>query len=536
MPFRLFDTFALVAVLATSLLAWPYGFGGSGGRVLYVAPHGSDWFSGTSAAWPMRTIQRAADRVRPGDTVRIMAGVYQERVHLVRGGRPGRRVRFVADTPGSVILDWSRALTGLDAPWTNLGDGIHGLPMTTPVYRMTCDDQTMFRVNRGGLSRLRELTVRPGAFPAFCWESATLYMYLPDGKLPEQCRIITHRPVPEPREWGEFRSANLWVEADHIEIHGMQFKNGIGSSILLWNAEDVVIRDCVFTGASVGVRGNAGRKPARDVRVERCLYHNYPQGSWLRSWLSWLEIYAVYSCSSLVHAVDEGTEVRECLALHVGDGLYLSSRSDQPNRGLVATNNWLAFGTDDAIEFDGPGCHITFRRNLVLNFYQSLGVSPVTQGPTRITENLLLHPNLDSNGSNIKLLGHGPQPDKMTIRNVQIDHNFVFGNWLCWWGETPVEDLTVHDNLFAVRQHKDPIWPTGVTEWSNSVAKLDPDLDDLGCVHGALEKLREAAGQSERERLDRLVEEILSERPGPSWWDDDRHPATRRLRELVGYW
>jgi hypothetical protein len=245
-------------------------------------------------------------------------------------------------------------------------------------------------------------------------------------------------------------------------------------------------------------------------------------------------VYAVYSCSSLVHAVDEGTEVRNCLALHTGDALCLTSRSDQPKRGLIATGNWLAFGTDDAIEFDGPGCHITFRRNLVLDFYQSLGVSPVTQGPTRITENLLLHPNLDSNGANVKLLGHGPHPDKMTIRNVRIDHNFVFGNWLCWWGETLVHDLAVHDNLFAVRHHKDPIWPTGVTEWSNSVQMLDPSLTDLGSVHEALVKLREGASESERKRLDRLADEILSERPGPSWWDDDQHPATRRLRELVG--
>lgn len=327
---RPFDMFALVAVLAGGVLAWPYGFDGPGGRVLYVGPHGSDWFLGTSPAWPMRTIQRAADRVRPGDTVRFLPGIYQERVHLARGGQPGRRVRFLADPPGSVTLDWSRELNSpTRAEWISFSDGIFRLSMSGPVCRLNLGDQTVFRVAWGGLPGLRKLTARPGAFATFCWEAGQLYVFLPDGQHPQASPLTVHRPVPQPRAWGEFRSANLSVEADHIEIHGMQFKNGIGSSILLWNAEDVVIRDCAFSGASVGVRGSRGLKPPRDLVIERCLYHNYPQFDWRLGWLSWLEVYAVYSCSSLVHAVDEGTEVRNCLAVHVGDALCLTSRSNQ---------------------------------------------------------------------------------------------------------------------------------------------------------------------------------------------------------------
>ena len=49
--------------------------------VLVVAPHGSDSASGTAGA-PLKSIQRAVDRLRAGGIVLLRGGVYHQRVSL----------------------------------------------------------------------------------------------------------------------------------------------------------------------------------------------------------------------------------------------------------------------------------------------------------------------------------------------------------------------------------------------------------------------------------------------------------------------
>jgi len=67
-----------------------------------VDPSGNDANSGDITA-PWLTIQHAASRVSPGDTVTIHAGTYQESVNVYRGGTEGGWVTFAAD-PGAVLV------------------------------------------------------------------------------------------------------------------------------------------------------------------------------------------------------------------------------------------------------------------------------------------------------------------------------------------------------------------------------------------------------------------------------------------------
>ncbi len=67
----------------------------------YVSGSGSDTNSGRSAAAPFRTIQRAADLTRPGDTVNIMNGTYGDTsiegvVQIKRSGAPGKAITYRA--------------------------------------------------------------------------------------------------------------------------------------------------------------------------------------------------------------------------------------------------------------------------------------------------------------------------------------------------------------------------------------------------------------------------------------------------------
>ncbi len=71
----------------------------------HVAAEGSDENSGLSgdAAW--RTLQHAADRVRPGDTVLIAAGSYPGTVYFRNSGEPGKPITFRAAPGEKVVID-----------------------------------------------------------------------------------------------------------------------------------------------------------------------------------------------------------------------------------------------------------------------------------------------------------------------------------------------------------------------------------------------------------------------------------------------
>lgn len=82
---------------------------------IHVAKNGDDAHAGTQSA-PVRTIQRAAERAQPGDTITVHEGVYRECVRPPRGGTsdqqrivfraaPGERVEIKGS---EVIKNWSK--------------------------------------------------------------------------------------------------------------------------------------------------------------------------------------------------------------------------------------------------------------------------------------------------------------------------------------------------------------------------------------------------------------------------------------------
>ncbi|MEV1143256.1 right-handed parallel beta-helix repeat-containing protein [Micromonospora sp. NPDC049799] len=86
------------------------------GRYLFVSGNGDDKRSGTSAAQPVRTLQKAADLAKPGDTVLVMNGTYANGnansnvVTVKRGGTASRPVTIAAHPghkPLIKVKNWS---------------------------------------------------------------------------------------------------------------------------------------------------------------------------------------------------------------------------------------------------------------------------------------------------------------------------------------------------------------------------------------------------------------------------------------------
>jgi hypothetical protein len=75
-----------------------------GADTLHVAPDGDDAGSGAQES-PFRTIQKAAEVARAGDTVLVRAGVYRGRVMLRSSGEPERPIVFKAASRERPVVD-----------------------------------------------------------------------------------------------------------------------------------------------------------------------------------------------------------------------------------------------------------------------------------------------------------------------------------------------------------------------------------------------------------------------------------------------
>jgi len=83
----------------------------SGGKTFLVAPSGSDANPGTPKQ-PFRTIQRAADVMRPGDTCFVRAGVYRETVRPACSGDQDAPITFAAYQDEKVVISGADPITG----------------------------------------------------------------------------------------------------------------------------------------------------------------------------------------------------------------------------------------------------------------------------------------------------------------------------------------------------------------------------------------------------------------------------------------
>lgn len=107
---------------------------------IYVSPTGDDAHSGATPAQAFRTLARAAEALRPGDTCWLRGGVYREAVRLAVSGTLGHPITFAAYPGEHPILDGSDVVVG---PWARASGGIWEAPVAGPVDAVFCDGRLM---------------------------------------------------------------------------------------------------------------------------------------------------------------------------------------------------------------------------------------------------------------------------------------------------------------------------------------------------------------------------------------------------------
>ena len=535
------DSVAILAViLSFALWVPPAGFLRSASKI-YVSPTGRNWGSGADPSRALSSIQRAVDLARAGDEIVVLPGHYRERVCIRRSGLPSRPIRLRAWKPGTVVVSGQHpGWPGNGTVWRAEGVGIYSTAPPWPIYSLRADGLSMLPCE--SLSCLRALTQLPHAGGAFHQAPEKLYVYLPGKAQPGERCIEAHGPVPAPLANGVWRAANVWVAGDYIHLEGIHFDWGVASGVRVWRGRGVVVRHCLLTGTRFGIMAACGIKPSRDLVVEHCAYHNYPEAEWRRHWLPKDTLYERVKGHCLLLSMDDGAVVRHNLVVHANDGVKVTNVDAHIRTGAEVSDNLIAYCTDDAIEFDGQARMIRFRHNLVYDCHESLGTSPVLVGPVDISRNLFLHPSDGINGAQVKLLNPGLRrgpPLNGPIRNVRIHHNTFVGNWLCWWNESPVEDVSVSHNVFAVQRMSTPPWPTGVTEQNNLYVEPSvPGGTNPGRAPRWLSNELAASRQDEAARPRGPSEwrgatppgrRWTMPRPGPQWLDWRSSPATRPL-------
>lgn len=99
-------------------------------RTYHVSPHGSDTASG-SPDHPFRSIQHAAEQAQPGDTVRIHAGIYRERIDPPRGGHSVEApITFEAAGDGEAVICGSEIVSG----WCHEAGGIWRVDLPAELF------------------------------------------------------------------------------------------------------------------------------------------------------------------------------------------------------------------------------------------------------------------------------------------------------------------------------------------------------------------------------------------------------------------
>ena len=104
-----------------------------------VSIDGLDSNPGTSAR-PFRTIQKAADAMKAGDTCIVRGGIYRETVRPKVSGKPGATVRFVAYPGEKVILKGTEPIAG---PWQVYRDTIYQTKVDREFIQLFLDEAMM---------------------------------------------------------------------------------------------------------------------------------------------------------------------------------------------------------------------------------------------------------------------------------------------------------------------------------------------------------------------------------------------------------
>ena len=371
---------------------------------------------------PGQSLQEAADKLNPGDTLLLAEGTYYQSLNLTRSGTAGNPITIKAQAPGKVVITGAMETTpkfekvegaiykpvpvsitaGNEAPKLEPVEGAIYKTKWAPAKPwkgngtrrawVIADDRNLYNYNSmEAMKTCRHGTGR-GTTPHEGWfyQDGEMYIRLLNGADPNKAKVAISRP-----------DTTVLVDIkgqEHIVLEGLRFHVAPDIAVRIGGkagSKHIVIRDCFFFGFYDGIRGGGGPS---DVTVEYCQFSNYPAYEWARYGLV-LELPTRSSMYDSVlggGAVQPGGgaktwKIRNCYIHDTYDGIGVGCTGvKDPALDNEYAYNLLHRCPDDSIEFDSiEYAGVRAHHNVILDGYCQLGLSPVQRGGVTIEHNIV---------------------------------------------------------------------------------------------------------------------------------------------------
>ncbi len=259
-----------------------------------------------SAQKPWKTIGKAAEMVRAGDTVIVCDGVYREQIDITTSGTPKAPILFEAAPGAHVVLTGADHLTG----WRATGNGlpIYSVPWTNRFIgwskNMTHPDDEYYRL----IGRCEQVAI-DGYLLRQTLESNQLAPGTFFADIPNHALLVwdsANRDLNKVFVEASVRQEIVHVYGDYVKLAGLHFRfaanmaqhgavvlagshdtlencklEEMNSSGATFSGEHQVIRRCVFRdNGQLGFGANA----AHELLFTECLVENNNTKGFDRGW------------------------------------------------------------------------------------------------------------------------------------------------------------------------------------------------------------------------------------------------------------
>lgn len=384
----------------------------------FVSSHqiGSDANPGTQSA-PWRTISKAADSLRSGDTVIVQEGIYRELVIPRNSGTSENPIVYQADPGKNVIIAGSDVVSS----WRLSSGSIYSSQITWITNQVFQDGQRLQRV------------VSPADLIAGSWyqdsTSMALYIVTDDNTEPSQHLIEAAR-----REHGIYLYQKSSITVDGFTVRQT---NGRGAIYLGTNSTGNQVRSINVSysyGTGILLEDGASNNLLTNNKVS---YSHYSQGNYQFHESNGIMLW--YGSNSNTVSINE-------LFSNYGSGIFISNTSNNAIDGNTIHDNGAG-----GIDVNDPQSNnnlvaknVIFRNGLIgtgeqgISFFQS-GSGNIARG--NIVSEQKGGPN---DGSGIAL--------DYTANRVIVENNIVFNNsghgLIIWNSKNGVlRNNTLHGNF-----------------------------------------------------------------------------------------
>jgi Right handed beta helix region len=250
------------------------------GRTITVDPNG-----------PISTISAGSRRAYAGDTVLILPGVYHEWFNQTESGQEGQPITFVAQKPGTVILDATGFKTAINSNFANAhwitikGITIHNCANPKPddigalntgdhwhLEDVTVDsaDGTGIEVWGDGVE-LDRVTVKNCGRAGLSGGGCT-------NVLVKDCATIGNNTKGADPDWDG--GAGKWTKTDHVTIDGLSSHDNVGPGLWFdYNNTNILIRNSELFGNKGAKHAYSGdglrlELDPGPIQIENCKFHD----------------------------------------------------------------------------------------------------------------------------------------------------------------------------------------------------------------------------------------------------------------------